>query len=321
MKVAVLEGREVARARGLAALGGAGRGRAGARSATSVADRRRRRPRRAAQGRAPEVAFVALHGPGGEDGTVQELLEILGIPYTGPGVAACVRCMDKVARQARDPRGRDPDARLGRLQLDRVPRARRRRRARARSRPGSASRSWSSRPRRARRSGSSSRRRASDVPEALVAAFSYDDRVLLERYVDGPRAGGQRARRRGAADRRGDPARGGRSTSRPATRSGAPTSPAPPSSRTEAQAVRTASRRTYETLGCEGFARVDLMLGRRRAAGARGERDPRPHRHHACSRWPPRRPACRSRSWSSGSSSWRSSAARVGRATGLIPEW
>ena len=44
----------------------------------------------------PDAAFVALHGPGGEDGTVQELLEILEVPYTGPGVAACIRCMDKV---------------------------------------------------------------------------------------------------------------------------------------------------------------------------------------------------------------------------------
>src|SRR5215510_1307358 len=46
---------------------------------------------------APDVAFIALHGPGGEDGTVQELLEILGLAYTGPGVAACALCMDKVA--------------------------------------------------------------------------------------------------------------------------------------------------------------------------------------------------------------------------------
>src|SRR4029079_8596025 len=45
----------------------------------------------------PEVAFVALHGRGGEDGTVQELLEILRIPYTGPGVRACVRSIDKNA--------------------------------------------------------------------------------------------------------------------------------------------------------------------------------------------------------------------------------
>ena len=43
----------------------------------------------------PDVAFVALHGPEGEDGTVQALLELLGIPHTGPGVSACRRCMDK----------------------------------------------------------------------------------------------------------------------------------------------------------------------------------------------------------------------------------
>ncbi len=39
---------------------------------------------------APEVAFLALHGRGGEDGTVQELLELVGVPYTGSGVSACV---------------------------------------------------------------------------------------------------------------------------------------------------------------------------------------------------------------------------------------
>ncbi len=44
----------------------------------------------------PDAAFVCLHGRDGEDGTVQELLEILGIPYTGSGVLACVRTTDKV---------------------------------------------------------------------------------------------------------------------------------------------------------------------------------------------------------------------------------
>src|SRR5207244_12799250 len=43
----------------------------------------------------PDVAFVALHGRDGEDGTVQELLEVLGIPYTGSGVSACIRASDK----------------------------------------------------------------------------------------------------------------------------------------------------------------------------------------------------------------------------------
>ena len=41
-------------------------------------------------------AWVALHGPGGEDGTVQGALECLGIPYTGSGVLGSAVCMDKL---------------------------------------------------------------------------------------------------------------------------------------------------------------------------------------------------------------------------------
>ncbi|MEQ9336924.1 MAG: hypothetical protein RJQ03_07010, partial [Miltoncostaeaceae bacterium] len=48
----------------------------------------------------PDAAFIALHGKGGEDGSVQELLEILGVPYTGPGVLACQRSWDKVVAKA-----------------------------------------------------------------------------------------------------------------------------------------------------------------------------------------------------------------------------
>jgi D-alanine-D-alanine ligase len=44
----------------------------------------------------PDIAFIALHGRDGEDGTIQELLEVLGIPYTGSRVSACIRCADKV---------------------------------------------------------------------------------------------------------------------------------------------------------------------------------------------------------------------------------
>jgi D-alanine-D-alanine ligase len=43
-----------------------------------------------------DVAFPALHGPYGEDGTVQGLLECLDIPYVGSGVAASALCIDKV---------------------------------------------------------------------------------------------------------------------------------------------------------------------------------------------------------------------------------
>ena len=132
----------------------------------------------------PEVAFIAMHGPGGEDGTVQELLEILGIPYTGPGVAACARCMDKVAakhilREAGVP---TPDwfafnetafAELGaadaleeigaRLGFPLV------------VKPASQGSSL----------GVKFASEASELPAALVAAFSYGGRVLLERFVEG----------------------------------------------------------------------------------------------------------------------------------------
>lgn len=43
----------------------------------------------------PDVVFVALHGPGGEDGQIQGILDFLGIPYTGSGVEACALAMDK----------------------------------------------------------------------------------------------------------------------------------------------------------------------------------------------------------------------------------
>lgn len=44
-----------------------------------------------------EVVFIALHGSPGEDGSVQGLLEVEGIPYTGSGILASALAMDKVA--------------------------------------------------------------------------------------------------------------------------------------------------------------------------------------------------------------------------------
>ena len=43
----------------------------------------------------PDVAFIGLHGKYGEDGTIQGLLEIMGIPYTGPGVLASALAINK----------------------------------------------------------------------------------------------------------------------------------------------------------------------------------------------------------------------------------
>ncbi|MHB1512692.1 MAG: D-alanine--D-alanine ligase [Acidiferrobacter sp.] len=55
-------------------------------------------PMRLAEGY--DRAFIALHGRLGEDGCVQGLLEVMGIPYTGSGVAASALAMDKVATKA-----------------------------------------------------------------------------------------------------------------------------------------------------------------------------------------------------------------------------
>jgi len=44
----------------------------------------------------PDRVFIALHGRGGEDGSVQGLLEIMEIPYTGSDVLGCALSMDKI---------------------------------------------------------------------------------------------------------------------------------------------------------------------------------------------------------------------------------
>lgn len=44
----------------------------------------------------PDVVFLGLHGKGGEDGCIQGMLELAGIPYTGSGVACSAVCMNKI---------------------------------------------------------------------------------------------------------------------------------------------------------------------------------------------------------------------------------
>ena len=65
-----------------------------------------------------DVVLPILHGPFGEDGTVQGLLELAGVPYVGPGVAASAVCMDKdlfkkVCRDSGIPVARHVALRLG----------------------------------------------------------------------------------------------------------------------------------------------------------------------------------------------------------------
>ena len=133
---------------------------------------------------APDIAFVALHGRDGEDGTVQELLEVMGIPYTGSGVSACIRSSDKVlAKHAmRDHGIPTPDffafsetafKGLGAGQA--LPAIEQRLRFPIVVKPASQGSAL----------GIKFARTPEDVPAALLAAFSYDRKVLLERYVGG----------------------------------------------------------------------------------------------------------------------------------------
>ena len=213
---------------------------------------------------APEIAFVALHGRDGEDGTVQELLEIMGIRYTGSGVSACIRAADKVlAKHAmRDRQIPTPDfyafnetafKTLGaaqalpaieqRLQFPIVVKP---------ARQGSAL-------------GIKFARTPADVPSALVAAFSYDRKVLLERHVQGRELAVSILEQNGAPtplpiveavpeqesfydfESRYEIGR---------TKFVCPAQLDPDLERRASQIALD----TYVLLGCAGFARVDLML-------------------------------------------------------------
>ena len=213
---------------------------------------------------APDAAWVALHGRDGEDGTVQEILEILGIPHTGPGVLACMRCWDKVLmKHLLEEAGLPTPAffsftetafrELGaaeflpaiedRLSFPIVVKP---------ARQGSAL-------------GIRFARTAADLPAALVAAFSYDVAVLLERHVggrdlavsvlDGP-DGPEALPVVEAVPREEDfydfEARyeiGRTAFSCPADVPDA-----------VGRRARELALRVYELLGCRGFGRVDLML-------------------------------------------------------------
>jgi D-alanine-D-alanine ligase len=209
----------------------------------------------------PDVAFVALHGRGGEDGTAQELLEILDIPFTGPGVAACALCTEKaLAKHAMHGAGVPTapwfafnqtafrelgagDALGGleeRLGFPLVVKP---------SQGGSAL-------------GVRFAAAAGEVPAALVSAFSYDDRVLLERFVDGRELAVSVIGAEPLPALEAIPTGGDRYDFEARYEIGRTRFECPAElTEDERSAVTEAALGAYRALGCSGFARVDLILG------------------------------------------------------------
>jgi D-alanine-D-alanine ligase len=132
----------------------------------------------------PDAALIALHGPDGEDGTMQALLEATGVPYTGSGPAACTCCTDKVLakhlmRSAGIPTPDFHSLRETSIKelgaADALPAVERALGFPLVVKPASQGSAL----------GVKFARNGEELPGALVGAFSYDRKVLIERYVKG----------------------------------------------------------------------------------------------------------------------------------------
>lgn len=209
----------------------------------------------------PDAAFIAMHGRSGEDGTVQELLDILGIPYTGSDVLPSIRCMDKVlskhifvADGIPTPPfyafNRDAFQELG--AVDTMPIIGEELGFPIVVKPAAQGSAL----------GIRFAHMASELPAALISAFSFDNKVLLEKYVKGKELAvsilGKEPRALPAVE------------VRPKTdffdfESRYTMGKADylvPAEIPEAAAAEVAelSLRVFKTLGCSGFGRVDIMM-------------------------------------------------------------
>ncbi|HET7479159.1 MAG TPA: D-alanine--D-alanine ligase [Rubrobacteraceae bacterium] len=213
---------------------------------------------------APDAAFICLHGPGGEDGTVQALLETLNIPYTGSGPLSSIRCMDKdYAKRA-----------LGAAGIPTPPFRTFLRRAMNEMGAAAALDVAAEtlgyplvvKPAREGSSFGLSRvERPEELLDAVYEAFGYDAKIILEKWVEGAEvsvpileAPGEEPRILGLVEIR--PREGAYNFEAKYT-PGMTDFAIPAEVSPEAAARLEASAlKTYGVLGCSGFARVDTIL-------------------------------------------------------------
>lgn len=212
----------------------------------------------------PDAAFVCLHGLGGEDGTVQALLETLGIPYTGSGPLSSIRSMDKdYAKRA--------------MLADSVPtppfrtflrRAMHEMGAAAALRPAADSLGYPLIVKPARQGsgfGLTKVEEPEGLLEAVYEAFGYDGKILLEKYVTGAEItapilepAGEDPRVLNLVEVR---PRGGSYDFEAKYTPGATDFAIPAEVPTDAAArAEETALAAYRTLGCSGFGRVDMIL-------------------------------------------------------------
>jgi len=120
-----------------------------------------------------DIAYVTLHGPMGEDGTIQGMLEIMKIPYTGCGVFSSSASMDKIISKKMFEYAKIPTAAWFAVSKNT-------------KKPCALSYPVVVKPAtQGSAIGISIAKNKNEYEKALKLAFKYDDRVLVEKYVKG----------------------------------------------------------------------------------------------------------------------------------------
>jgi D-alanine-D-alanine ligase len=202
-----------------------------------------------------DVVFPVLHGPYGEDGTVQGLLELLDVPYVGSGVMASAVCMDKVVFKELMAQAGIPQVGYALVEA-------------GRERPdlgGLGFPLWVKPARLGSSVGIVRVEREEDIDAALEEAFSHDERVIVEASAAGAeiessvlgdthdarvsQPGEIVLLREGWYDYEAKYGEGGMRLQFPARISD-----------TAREALRTTAARAFAAAGCSGLARADFFV-------------------------------------------------------------
>lgn len=205
-----------------------------------------------------DVAFPVLHGPYGEDGTIQGLFEMMDIPYVGCGVAASAVAMDKDFAKQLFTQQRIPTSRWVALRQEDMADASRTIDTIVRKiglpafiKPAELGSSV----------GVAKAESEAELKEGIERAFGYGDKVIVEEFIQGREIevavlGGPRASVPGEIVIEGDWYDYDSKYNDESSRFVAPARLTPPQSRS----VRDLAERAFTALGGKGLARVDFFL-------------------------------------------------------------